>query len=262
MNVSKYCWILPLAALLSGCGILPLEGKSSKYVEIAGHKYRKTGAPAVSILMAGVRRNEGVNYFEPKKMPAIADEVTASQRTIAFNEQSRTAALEATAEAGVDIADIDATGILTSTSNSIATMHVFTLDESFAYVDELNKPENRNLLDRLAEFKDPRIITSVAVVFDQKSTQKIEGEGKTGLKIKNPNLGNPSFSVIANNSVETLATLSDGTIFAYQYSRICWKKKDGVTVVSSISLDEPSSWRSPLGDDNCPKETNSNASKL
>jgi hypothetical protein len=88
------------------------------------------------------------------------------------------------------------------------------------------------------------------------SSNKIEEAGEVSLSIKKTEIGHPEFTIKANRTGDTLATLSDGTVFAYQYSRICWEKRNGTIKIFTLEVDN-------LGmDDSRPSGTSDDASKL
>ena len=227
-----------------------------KYLKITGNKFRRTGSINTDILWAGVRRRKGSNTFDPKFFPVLDREITAVHTTDFFNEKTGKAASKAAAKAGIDVADASIGGSVSIESKITGNYSVFTLFDVYDYVDELNSPKNRGRLEMLMREDDPRVITSIATVFNNESSRKISASGNLTLKIINPEFGSPEFTVKAESSGETVAQLSDGTVFAYEYARICWKKKDGTVRVASIAVDRPGM------DDDCPDGTKDDASKL
>ncbi|MDD5272771.1 MAG: hypothetical protein PHU14_08650 [Methylovulum sp.] len=242
---------------LNGCWFVkPDVYESDNYLTIQGTKFRKSGAIRTDFLYAGVKRSSGVNSFDPKFLPYLDHEITARHVTEAFDEQTGKAAWEAAAKAGIELAEGSVSGSGTSESKVTGKFSVFTLFDVNKFVTEINSPQNQENLDLLKRYDTPRIITSVATVFNRESSKKTSKSGNLTLKIKNPQIGSPEFSVKAESSGESIAKLSDGTIFAYEYARICWEKHNGKVQVATLEVDRPGI------DGNCPAGTKDDASKL
>ncbi|WP_141699172.1 hypothetical protein [Candidatus Thiosymbion oneisti] len=245
-----------MALGLSGCPVKPDPKENDNYLVITGNKFRKPGSINTKILFAGVKRKRGPNRFDPKFLPVLEREITTPQVTQAFNKQTGKVAFKAATKAGIKVADGD---IAVDSSNEYrltGNYSVFTLFDVYDFVDELNSAKNRKRMEALMRYDDPRIITSVAVVFGRESSRKVSTSGNVSLKIKNLKIGNPKFSIKAETSGETVARLSDGTVFAYEYARICWEKRNGRIQVATLEVDRPGI------DNNCPSGTKDNASKL
>jgi len=248
-----------LTVVLTGCAHFTDVHEDSEYLVIAGAIFRKTGAFKADMLWAGVEKTKGwgrVSTFEPKFFPTLQKDIEVLQATEAFNEQTRKAAIEAAAKAGIEIVEGNISGKISSETISTGKYKIFILREVSNFVAELNSDQNRKELEDLMRYPNPHIITSTATVFDRESSRKIEAAGAVTLSIKKAEIGSPEFSIKAKKSGETLAKLSDGTVFAYQYSRICWEKKNGKIRAFTIEVDNPGS------DDSCPPGTKDNASKL
>ena len=175
--------------------------------------------------------------------------------TEAFNEQTGKAAFEAAAKAGIEAVVGGAGGGAAKVTGKYS---VFTLFDVNNFVAELNSAKNRNNIKSLMRYENPRIITSVAIVFNRDTSNKINTSGSSSLKIKNSEAGSPELTVKGNASGETLGSLSNGTVFAYEYSRICWEKRDGDIKVATIEVDRPTL----ALDDNCPSGTEESVDKL
>lgn len=229
---------------------------SPYYVDISGVKYRKTAAIHTKILWAGKRVTDGPNSFEPKELPTLEEEIIAEKVTIAFNEETKKAAMEAAAEAGLNVAEAEASIGTTSESSSKGTFHVFKLLDVSKFVAELNSTKNKHIIDLLRRYKDPRIITGIAVVFDRSTSQKLESSGNFNLAIKKSEVGNPTFKLNASKTGQTICKLSDGTVFGYEYSKLCWEKHNGTLSVLTLEVDRP------YAKSKCPAGTDDNPLKL
>ena len=126
------------------------------------------------------------------------------------------------------------------------------------FVKELNSEKNKDNIRTLMRYDNPRIITSVAIVFNRDTSNKISTSGSASLNIKNTEAGNPELTVKGSTTGETLGSLSNGTVFAYEYSRICWEKQGGEIKVATIEVDRPTLDL----EDNCPSGTEESVSKL
>ena len=240
---------------LYACISAPIT-ETTKYLEITGLKFRKTGSINTDILWAGVARITGPNTFDPKFFPILEQEISARKVTEAFNEQTAKAAYEATAKAKIEIAEGTISGNVSSEETARGTYHVFKIFNVNDLVKELNSEANRENLESLMRYKDPRIITSIAVVFGHRVNETINRSGNIELSIKNPKIGSPELSLKHTSTGQTIAKLSDGTVFAYEYSRFCWEKKDGRIGLAALEVDRPG-W-----DNDCPSGTKDDASKL
>lgn len=243
--------------LLSGCGaIKPDVKESSDFIEIGGIEFRKKGSTNTDMLYAGVRREGWVDSFDPKFLPVLSREIKARQVARVFNKETGQLAFASAASAGINLLP-DGKAASTSVKSKVTGKYsVFTLFDVNDFVVELNSEANSQNLDLLKRYEDPRIITSIATVFDRESSKKISALGKLSLNIKNPATGNPVFNVKSEVSGDSVATLSNGTVFAFEYARICWEKKDGKVRVATIEVDRPGI------DENCPSGTNDNAAGL
>lgn len=258
----KKAFILFFAVTLGLVGIYECRHKgmdskeTNSYLSIAGQKFRKKGAFKADMLWAGVKKSEGVNSFEPKFFPVISHKIEILQATEAYNKETKKVAVEAAAKAGIEMAEGSVSVSESSESDSSGKFSVFILREVNEFVKELNAKVNQQGIDVLKRYENPRIITSIATVFNRESSNKIKDAGDVSLNIKKTEFGNPEFSIKANKTGETLATLSDGTVFAYQYSRICWEKQNGIIKIFTLEVDNPGM------DNSCPGGTNDDASKL
>jgi hypothetical protein len=245
--------VLGFSLGLGGCVFPPAPDGT---LEIAGNKFRKTGSINTEMLRAGVKRTRGVNRFDPMFLPVIDGKVVAKQVTDVFNEQTGKVAFKAAVKAKLDVADVNAGGNVTSESTVTGSYSVFTLFDVYDYVGVLNSPKNRNDLEKLMKELEPRVITSVAIVFNRESSRKISASGNVILEIINSDIGNPEVTVVSEASGEAVAKLSDGTVFAYEFARICWEKSGETIRVATIAVDRPG-W-----DDECPSGTEDRVSKL
>ena len=235
---------------LSSCG---------DYVNVGGLKYRKTGAINADIFYLGVKRGEGKNKFDPKTPPVLEKEILVRNAGIIYNEETRSAFFEALLDTG-EIPSIDVDGEFGGKadveSKSKGEYQIFKFYDTFSFVDELNKDANKEKRERLARYKDPRIITSVAVAFGHEERKKISSSGKIRLAYNAKSVGGPEIIIKAGNTNEKITSLSDGTVFAFEYSRICWEEGSKNYKIASIEVDRPGL------DNSCPKGSTDDFDKI
>jgi len=257
MKVLGIVLVSVLGLLLNGCGtIKPDVKESSDFIEIGGIEFRKKGSTNTDILYAGVRREGWVDSFDPKFLPVLSKEIKARQVARVFNEETGQLALKAAASVGIDLSKDSPEGSVSAASKVTGKYSVFTLFDVNDFVAELNSEANRKNLNLLKRYEDPRIITSIATVFDRQSSKKIGALGRLSLNIQNPATGKPVFNVKSEVSGDSVATLSNGTVFAFEYARICWEKVGEKIRVATIEVDRPGI------DENCPSGTDDDASEL
>lgn len=250
--------LISLSVLLqSGCGgVKPDVEESSDFIEIGGIKFRKKGSTNTDMLYAGVLREGWVDSFDPKFLPVLSKEIKARQVTRVFNKETGQLAFASAASAGINLSKDGNDARVSATSKVTGKYSVFTLFDVNDFVTELNSEANSKNLDLLKRYDNPRIITSIATVFDRESSKKFGTLGRLSLNIKNPASGDPVFKIKSETSGDSVATLSNGTVFAFEYARICWEKVDDKVRVATIEVDRPGI------DENCPSGTNDNASEL
>jgi len=246
-----------LALQISGCGgVRPDVEESSDYINIGGIEFRKKGSTNTDILYAGVLREGWVDSFDPKFLPVLSKAIKARQVTKVFNKETGELAFASAANAGIDVSKDSVSGGANTKSQVTGKYSVFTLFDVNDFVTELNSEANRKNLDLLKRYENPRIITSIATVFDRKSSMKLGTQGRLSLNILNPTAGKPIFNIKSETSGDSVATLSNGTVFAFEFARICWEKVDDKVRVATIEVDRPGL------DENCPSGTDDNASDL
>lgn len=246
-----------VASLLSACGgVRPDVEESDNFIDIGGIEFRKKGSTNAAILYAGVRREGWVDTFDPKFLPVLSKEIRARQVTRVFNNETGRLAFESAASAGINLSNDSNSATAAVQSNVTGKYSVFTLFDVNDFVAELNSDANKKNLALLKRYEDPRIITSIATVFDRESSKKFGALGRLSLNITNPATGNPVFNLKSEVSGDSVATLSNGTVFAYEYARLCWEKVNDKVRVATIEVDRPGL------DGNCPAGTKETAADL
>jgi hypothetical protein len=203
-------------------------------LSVAGVHMRTRGATQAYLGMIGSKRAQGGSMFQrsfgtqPTYPETIAFEVT----TVAHTSESSKKAAEAQVAAGTT-AGGSAGGESVTTREG--TFRLITLTGNV--VEALNSPNNFKALEELRRNGGlGRIITTIARTedysesCDRKFTINIFG------KIYSAVTGKVSgtTSSVANR------TLSAGTIFAYEISRVCWERNaDGQFIIGALMPDQP-----------------------
>lgn len=218
-----------------------------RFLDIAGEKYRKAGAPNVDILRIGIKKDD---FFEPQFMPVVGDAVPVYLSTEIYSEQTRKAAIALGGKAGNELARIEAGAGVTTDRASTSTYKLFTIRDVHRLVDALNGPENVGSLKTMMHYDEPRIVVGVAVAFSHMSQINATMEGNLGLSISKLTSA-PEITFKGSNAQMSTVKLSDGTVFAYKLARICWKEDASRGVqVSTLDMDRPN-----VSDNECPDGT-------
>ncbi|MBA2658090.1 MAG: hypothetical protein H0U72_00640 [Nitrosospira sp.] len=211
---------------------------ANPYLEIAGHEFRTTAAFSAPLFSLGVIDRAGRNRFDPRGEPTIRDH---SVKILTHYQTAETekASIDAEAEAGVE--GIKG-GINLKREKEETQKGIFALirnTEIYKLVDKLNEPINADLLRRLKEERDsPVIITSVAIVSSNEIYSKSELAGGLTASISSVP-GAPTIKFQGSTGSESRASFSDGTVFAYEYSRIHWDKDSAAPKIKRIEVDKP-----------------------
>jgi hypothetical protein len=250
---------IAMVAMLAGCSSNPTLFASDDFLTIAGQRWRRTGALNTEILRVGVRRGgpfrRGENAFDSKAMPMLVNTIKVQEVTRAFGKQTWDAAIDATLDPGGSTS-VAASG--TASGSITGVYHVFRVMDVFELTEKLNLPENRRIVEAMASYgADARIITGVAKVHEQEQRRMIGGSGNVSSPGASIGGTNVSVSLKPSGSFTTVASMSDGTVFAFEYARFCWTRMAaGGAVVVSLEVDRPGS------DSDCPEGTYDDARSL
>jgi len=186
--------VVLLAFLISSCSSSEINNDKNAYtdkntyngevIELAKQLYRKDAATNADILWVGYKRvakdkKKNVHWFEPKFLPIYENEIAVRKVTEAYTKESQSAVLEAAAKAGTNVAnlnlglEIEGGKASNKEAGSSGNFHIFKLFEVFKLVDELNRDSNRNERERIARNRNPRIVSSIAIAFNQEESAKI-----------------------------------------------------------------------------------------
>lgn len=233
MNIKTTIAITTLAAaLLPGC---------AQYVDIGGVKWHTANAPGLHIAAVGHKMTSGINNFSTTStQPKYTPDIKPTLATIKLDNNTGHAALKLSGKAkGVGSGSVEGTWDKVFKAN----FHVWRTQDDIT--ERLNDPINDKALDALKIWGDKaRVITGIAMCYDQTSTvnttYKAEGESKYD------EVGG-KFSL--SGSGKHTVSYSDGTVFAYEMSRILWKRgRDGTPFVADLVPDRPGSDRTkPIG---------------
>ena len=245
MRKSRYysTFILPVL-LICGCAVQPEVATKDDALTIEKQPWRTIGAYNSSILEVGVRKSLnrfGSNHrFEPKFYPVISKEIKVQQLTIAFGDETRQIATNAALKAG-NAAVKAALGVdINQTAHTVGTYHLFRVFDVFDLVKELNSDSNRDYVSQMASYgPDARIVLAIATVFDFERSKNVAAAGANlSISVVTSQKGSNDQTLKISGSEKAVGKLSDGTVFAFQYARICWKGSRASPVVGDLAMDD------------------------
>lgn len=224
-----------IAILLSGC-----VTSTSPYLDIGGVKMRKTAAFSAPLFTIGIIDNGGRNRFVPKGT-IILNDFPIEVRTIYYSEETATASLEAEGKWNPGVADISVDMEHSKEKRLKGKYVVFRNIENYSLIDKLNDPVNTEKLKRLKEENKPVIITGMAIVSDNEVYKK--ADFNSGLQASFTSASSsPIVNLKGSSGLEIKAGFSNGTIFAYEYSRIEWDTSSAMPKIKNLNVDKPSLW--------------------
>lgn len=239
------------------CSKAPIS-QSKYYLEVTGHHMRKKASINTDILWVGVKRNDTIiSYFEPKFFPIIKEEVPIHKVTEIYNDSTGSNALSSSLDGSFQIVDGGVSTTYVSEDSIKSKYVVFTIFDINKLVKELNRKENRENMELIMRYEHPRIITSIASIFDHETKSKIDKAGDISIAVKDATKGNPELVLKGSKSGNAIANMSDGSIYAYEFSRFCWAKdKNNQIKIVTLEIDG-------IGLDNsCPTGTVADVRKL
>lgn len=261
----KILRLAPLCAILmiitSGCSTFHSLTARNDSLEFQGISFRVNAAHEAFIGSIGLKRTESKNRFELKFTP-LWDNL-ALKNTTKFDlslAQTVEKSLEVKGETHSGNNNLNA-GLSSSSDGSLAgKYHLLRIVDTKALVDQLNESKNNDLREYIFRSSDYRIITSAVIVYDHATSKKLANTSNLKLEMKSDSTGNATIDIKSNGTSVKKLSMSDGTIFAYEFSRICWSKNaSGAIKVADILLDR-NIWR---GDSSaCLKNTVSNPLEL
>lgn len=220
-------------ALLAGCST------QNPYLNVNGAYWRTTEAFSAPIYSVGVINTQSKNKFDPKSRLIITDFPLVLSTSL-YSEETRKAAINAKAaakKAGKIEISTESDKYLTG------TYLIYRNTDTYGLIKKINSPENTETLASLKnEHETQVIITGVAIVYNNDRTDKIKVNADITGTITIP-------KVLADEQAEVKATvsldkalhtnLSDGTVFAYEYSIIYWDDAAKDLKVKALTVDRP-----------------------
>lgn len=241
--------LFSIAASLAGCAADAPRNQvqnDPKFLYIANVPFRKLGAFKADLLWIGDKKN---SQFQPLFLPVFTKEITAHLSTEAFTDESRKAALDAGVKLGNAVGNAETTIKHEMEQSSKGTYKVFVVRNTADLVDGLNEEANRNRIDMLKYYDEPRIVVGTAVAFAQESTNKLANAGKINLAVPKAAVA-PEIQLGASQDKTSTVKLSDGTTFAYELARMCFTEANNRIIVAIIDSDAPN-----VPDTHCPEGT-------
>lgn len=250
--------LLPVCILLSGCAHQRTSentvSENSRYLIIAGEPYRKIGSTSTDMLRVGLKRDR---VFEPKFLPQLRRDIPAKLVTEAYVSESSLRDLGGGVKAKVGVAKADVGLSQRQTAETSGNYKVFTVLDIDDLIDELNAPDNQRRMERLQMYDRASIVTGVAVAFDREAERELQRSGKVNITLLQGTPLDPEIGIKGEQVSSSTVKLSDGTVFAYKLSRLCWRQSGDRIVVGAIETDIPGK-----DDGSCPPSTFQSVSAL
>ncbi|MGE8174772.1 hypothetical protein [Pseudomonas fluorescens] len=217
--------------LLSGCAT------SNVYLDIQGAAWRKTEAFSAKQFGVGVIETSGRNRFDPKGSIVVSDFPVVAQTTY-FSEETAKAALDAGVQFKPGVVDVSGDFKSQTESRLNSRYVVFRTLDSFALIERMNDPKNLKIMNLIKGLKDPVIVTGTAVAFDNEMFKKVDSGLKANASISAGG-SSPAVTLGGNVSTESKTSVSNGTVFAYEYSAIEWDETSKDAKVKNLTIDRP-----------------------
>lgn len=228
--------------------------ENSRYLIIAGEPYRKIGSTSTEMLRVGLKRER---VFEPKFLPQLRRDIPAKLVTEAYVSESFSRDLGGGVKAKVGVAKADVGLSQQQTAKTSGSYKVFEVLDIEDLVDELNATDNQPRIERLQMYDEASIVTGVAVAFDREAELKLQKSGKVSLTLLRTTPLEPEIGIKGEQVSGSTVKLSDGTVFAYKLSRLCWRQSGDRIVVGAMETDIPGK-----EDASCPASTYQSVSAL
>lgn len=246
---------LVLVSGLTGCMNLVVRDVKSDpiQVKIGNSHYRLAESAQTAMLQIG---NKGDQAFSPLFRPTLSESLKIQFVTEASIETSSKGAYNAAVKLGVPAVNVSA-GITTERSDKrTAKLIVTNVIDLLDLARELESPENQRNMLTLDLHTRPRIVTALVTVEELSSDRSSGMTGRLGADYKATGKVTVGGTLDGGGGATRLETLSKGTIYAYQLSRICWANSNGQAKVAIVVPD-----RIGAGG-GCPEGTYDNLKKL
>lgn len=185
-------------------------------------KYRTVGAHEAIIGSIGLKRKTGKNRYELRFIPKWDNlqiiNTTNFDKTLNIDFKLSLSGLLSTKSS----ADAQTENSL----NMKGKYYLFRVADSDSLVRQLNNDRNLELRRKLSTDSNYRIITACITVYDQEMTERISKTAGVKFSLNSETNGSQSVDVSSqdNNLIKLL--MSNGTIYAYEFSRICWRSEE------------------------------------
>lgn len=236
----------------TGCSTFHNLTTGSENLEFQGVHFRVNAAHEAFIGSIGLKRVEAKNRYELKFTPkwdqlSVKNTTKFDMSLARVVEESLNVEGETQPIGGNKNVEVDARLMMSSDTKSSGKYHLLRIVDTKALVDQLNDDDNRELRKYIMRSSKYRIVTSIIIVYDQSTSKTLEQTANLTLELNTDSIGNASIEAKSDGrTVETLS-MSDGTIYAYEFSRICWQKDiSGHIAVADILLDR-NVWRGDSG---------------
>jgi hypothetical protein len=201
--------------------------------DVGGRKLRTTGAPFVKLGMTGFKSTAGKNtIYNTELQPVYSPDIKIRVATRQHTESTREFAMEGDVSPPAGWKLLKTSGKYSTKREMTGDFDVILVDESLA--NRLNLEINRNVRDELRAWgENARVVTTVAYAFDQKKVDESHASGETGGTYQAA-----SATIKVKNDSKHTTRLSNGTVFAYEISRIAWQTgRDGTPEIAALIPD-------------------------
>jgi hypothetical protein len=256
--------LLIVSILVSASGCNWFRSSNVSDLEFQGVKFRTGAAHEAFLGSIGMKRTDGINRYELKFSPAWSD--LAVETTTKFDRSLEYAINKSLGLKGSQGAEeLDAKMMAEASisseekANSKGKFHIFRIVDTRALVEQLNDESNSSLREYLQRSSEYRLVTSIVVAFSYQQSETIQRNAEGGITLNTPSgiAAEASASYIRAGTEEL--RISDGTIFAYEFSRMCWQRSNGKVIVADILLDRDVRFSDS---DDCLKDTENDPTVL
>jgi hypothetical protein len=183
--------------------------------------------------MTGFKSSAGKNTIYPtENQPVYAPDIIIRVATRQHTENTKEIAMEGDVSPPAGWKILKTSGKYSSKREMAGDFDVVLVDESIA--SRLNLRINWSVRDELRLWgKDARVVTTVAYAFDHKNSDESHASGETGGTYQAV-----SATIKVKNDSKHTTRLSNGTVFAYEMSRIAWRTgPDGEPEIAALIPD-------------------------
>lgn len=238
MKIRTVCLLLLLPfTLLSGCASFYSHeiDDDPRFVKIGGDYYRLAEPAQTAMLQVGDKGDGAFNSQFRLKIGTTPIEVRSVTRSEL--ETGSQSAYDLAASAGIPVAHVSAGSVQKYSNKRLAQLNVVNVIDLYDLADIFNDDVNQTNLARLADYDNPRIVSAIVFIESLSDERAASGNLKIGANYTITGKVDANASGSVGGDAMRKETLSKGTVFAYQLSRICWTMVNNKPKVTAIVLD-------------------------